>query len=244
MHKKRKTARGRDLWTPVITADHSHSRALREVREVIQQIRLQSPVARHAPAVTRPGCPLFKMTQTKSQTIAGHAPVITGPLRFSVFTQSDNYRKAPFNHIIRRWPGEIWGFFCFFLAFELNEGWRQRHCYSSRSAASPHRDHPSPSPTPRTAGESGPASHANISVGVCTSGPIWGTSEKPCLRPAIPPPPCSPTYSIPGSICRLLAAFQISEAHSVSLLSSQTADWQNKRQQLQFITSFIIQNPA
>lgn len=79
------------------------------------------------------------------------------------------------------------------------------------------------------------------SIGVCASSPFKGL-----LRNLASAPP----YSIPGSICCLLAAFQGSEANSErrgrgsSILSRQSTDWQNKRQQLQFITLFIIQDPA
>lgn len=122
-----------------------------------------------------------------------------------------------------------------FPTFGVNDGWRQRPCsFFPLSgivvSATSHRGRPFPS----------------WLWGWRVMGPAPHTHPAPfkgLLRNLASPPPCSPTYSIPGSICHLLAAFQGSEAHSVSLLSSQTADWQNKRQQVQFITSFIIQNP-
>lgn len=162
-----------------------------------------------------------------------------GPLRFSVFTQSDNYCKAPLNHIIRRWQVEIWTF--------VLRNWMGAalwHCYPSRSAASSRRGRPSLSRLGGWRVNQGQRLMRTSASACAHPAPFKGLLRNLASAPPSHLRPAPSAYSIPGSICHPLAAFQWSEAHSVSLLSRQTADWQNKRQQLQFITSFIIQNPT
>lgn len=99
---------------------------VRCVRRVIQQIQLRSPppVARHAPAVTRPSlCPPFRMTQTKSQAIPGRAPVTAGryaPVSSPKVTLTAKPRSIASSHGDWVRSGLLVFFLLFFFFFPLH----------------------------------------------------------------------------------------------------------------------------
>lgn len=120
-----------ELASGVITADHGA--ALSEGSDSADS----APVPCGSPrsCCHSPWLPSIPDDSNKISSRRGPRTRHYGPLRSCVFTQSDNYRKAPLNHIIRRWPGEIGEIWVHFRHLEWMTGDVGGPAPCSRSAA-------------------------------------------------------------------------------------------------------------